>query len=192
MSSIASSLPAGVGPDEPRSLSISAAAVYDRCARSLYRYFVVRLGGDTHLADDFMQQTWAHALSGRSPAAVVDAERWLFGIARNLVRTHWRRRAQRPAAVPIADPLQAAALADQLLTHDLGSAELEQAETRAQLLLALTQLPHEEQELLVAHYFRGRAQADIAAELGISVRAVEGRMYRARQELRKQLSALED
>ena len=55
----------------------------------------------------------------------------------------------------------------------------------------MTDLSSAEQELIVAHYFQEESQANLAARLGISVRAVEGRLYRARRALREKLRNLE-
>ena len=56
-----------------------------------------------------------------------------------------------------------------------------------QLLLAITELTSEEQELIVGHYFHGRSHDELAAECGLSPRAIEGRLYRARRALREKL-----
>jgi RNA polymerase sigma-70 factor (ECF subfamily) len=161
---------------------------FDRCADSLYRYFVVR-AGDAHLADDLMQQLWLQASTGSAPAQ--RTEPWLRAIAKNLLRAHWRARARRPVHVPVADPQLAAELSDRLVSEDLPADVLERREVRDQLLLALTELPDAEQQLILEHYFHGRSHAEIGGRIGIGARAVEGRLYRARQMLRETLTDLD-
>ena len=165
-------------------------AAFDTCSRGLYRYVVVRCGGDTHLADDLMQQTWLQASRSGALVAENEQERWLFGIARNVVRAHWRKQARRPAHVPIADPQLAAEVAERLVAHELPGEIVERKELHDQLLLAITELRSEEQELIIGHYFRDEPQRAIARRLGLSERAVEGRLYRARQALREALREL--
>lgn len=165
------------------------ADAFDRCSTAVYRYLVVRTG-DVHVADDLMQQLWLSAQRTENvPAA--ELEFWLRGIAKNLLRTHWRKIARRPAHVPIADQSLASALADRLATEALPSADLERREVHDQLMLAITALPAEQQELIIEHYFAQRSQKEIAAALGTSERAIEGRLYRARVALRESLSHLE-
>lgn len=173
-----------VGVSACRRESIEMA--FDRCGRGLYRYIALRTG-DSHLADDLMQQLW---LSATTRAAIVpddDLEAWLMAIARNLVRAHWRRTATRPAHVPIADSMMSAELAKRLATEELPPEIVERRELCDQLLLAVTALRSQEQDLIVGHYFHGRTLAELVAAQGLSERAVEGRLYRARQSLRETL-----
>lgn len=163
---------------------------YDRCASLFHRFFAVRLGNDPHTADDLMQQLWLAANRNGRHVPAAECEFWLRGVARNLLATHWRRHA-RPVVAPVADPALAAELADSLDAAPLPSALVEKREIRDQLLLALTELSAAEHELIVAHYWGNVGFAEIGRRLGLSVRAVEGRMYRARTALRERLRALE-
>ncbi len=163
---------------------------FDRCARGLYRFIVVRVGGDAHLADDLMQQLWLRADRRGRGVPAGELAFWLRAVARNLVHDHWRTAARRPANVPMSDPALAAELSERLVTEELPEAVLDRCEVRDQLLLAVTELREEEQALIIEHYFRGASQAELACKLGISDRAVEGRLYRARQSLRASLKDL--
>jgi RNA polymerase sigma-70 factor (ECF subfamily) len=166
-------------------------AAFDRCSPALYRYFVVRTR-DTHLADDFMQQLWIQAAGSRTVVPAHEMELWLRGIARNLVRAHWRSTARRGPSVSLADPGLAAELGNQLASTALPREQLEREEVRTQLLLAITALPADEQLLLFGYYFEGRPQAQLACMLDLSERAIEGRLYRARTALRHALADLDD
>lgn len=137
-----------------------------------------------------MQQLWLQAqrLSATEPN---EFEFRLRAVARNLVRTHWRRAARRPTTVPLADPALATALAEQLVSTELPDDVLARREVRDQLLLALTELPAAQQDLLVEHYFAERSHAELARRLDTTPRAVEGRLYRARQALRDALRNME-
>lgn len=189
--------PSGESPDcalaPPVSLDpppVRFERVFDSCASSLYRYFVVRTA-DRHLADDLMQQLWMQARPGGLDLPEDRIEPWLRAIAKNLVRTHWRRIARRPAHVPVVDPELSAELAIRLTRETLPAEDLEREEIRTQLMLAITELSAAEQELIVGCYFDSAPHAALAERLGISERAVEGRLYRARQSLREKLAACE-
>ena len=175
----------GVEQDDPTLMD----AAFDRCSRSIYRYVAVRVG-DAHLADDLLQQTWLQAHASDARVSSEKLESWLWSIAKNLVRNHWRRRIRRPAGVPLPDAELAGELAERLISEELPSEILERREIRDQLLLAVTELPHREQELIVEHYFHGRAQAELAELYDLSVRGVEGQLYRARHSLRNKLKHL--
>lgn len=161
--------------------------LFDRHAPGIHRFLLVRTGGDTHACDDLMQQLWL-AASGNGVKAGVPAgefEFWLRGVARNLLVTHWRRKASRP--VLSADPLLATELAEKLDTELIPPAVLARREVQHQLLLALTELSSDDHDLIVAHYFQGVPHVELGDRLGLSARAIEGRLYRARQELKRLL-----
>lgn len=163
---------------------------FDACSTALYRYFIVRTG-DSHLADDLMQQLWLQMKRGAGRVPVDRIEYWLRAVARNLLRTHWRVRARRPAEAAIADPRLAAELAERMAREQIPPQQLERREVREQLLLAITELSTDEQWLIVGSYFEALSHAQLAERLGISERAVEGRLYRARLALRERLAGLD-
>jgi RNA polymerase sigma-70 factor (ECF subfamily) len=158
--------------------------------RGLYRYFAVRTGNDAHEADDLMQQLWVQAVRSGSGVNADEMEYWLKSVAKNLIRQRWRKRCARPARVPIADHTLAVELAERIASEEMPDEQWQRREVQDQLILALTELTGAQQELIIAHYFRQDSQASMAAGLGISERAVEGRLYRARQALRHKLERL--
>lgn len=170
----------------------SIEGVYDRCAEAMYRFFLVRTGHDVHLSQDLMQQLWVAALKTGRDVPLNELEFWLRTVARRLLATHWRRAKVRGPVVSVPDPDVAAGLAQRLGTTYLAPTDLADREVRNLVLLAVTDLGTDDQTLIFAHYFEGAEHSAIADRLGISVRAVEGRLYRARQALRARLSHLED
>ena len=76
-------------------------------------------------------------------------------------------------------------------TDDLTNKEaleaLLQKDRREQLQTAIRSLGREEQQLFFRKYYYCQSTAQIAAELGITERAAEGRLYRLRQRLRNLL-----
>lgn len=65
--------------------------------------------------------------------------------------------------------------------------QLLRKERREQLYKAVGSLPREEQTLFYRKYYYRQSTAQIAAECGTTIRAIEGRLYRIRQKLRKTL-----
>ena len=175
-------------PPEPPDL----AAAYDRLGGSLFRFFYVRVHRDEHLAADLMQQLWAAAVKNASRVPETEIEFWLRGVARNLLNTHWRRLSARPAHVTMEEGRTGASLADRMTRERLPAEEVERREVQDRLLMAITTLGSSDQELIFAHYFEGATQVDLAKRLEMSVRAIEGRLYRARQLLREALSEREE
>jgi RNA polymerase sigma-70 factor (ECF subfamily) len=150
---------------------------YRTHVRPLYAYVSRRTGGNRPLSEDVVQETWLRALRDwrrnglpREPLA------WLSKVASNLLASHFR--AQKPA--PSVDVTQ------------LLDGETPQAATReaaAMLHLALEKLRPREVRLIEAFHFDGKTLAEIAHELGISERAAEGRVRRAREALKARLVA---
>ena len=154
-------------------------AVYDRYVRDIHRYVAGRL--DTQVADDIAAETFLVAFGQRDR---FDPERgslrpWLFGIATNLVARHRRKEARhyralaRTAADPPADGHEnrvLSAVAAQRLQPQLARALtlLTQGERDVLLLMALSQLSHEE----------------VAEALDITYSTVASRLSRARKKLK--------
>jgi RNA polymerase sigma-70 factor (ECF subfamily) len=154
-------------------------AVYDRYFRHIYRYAAARL--DTQKAEDIAAETFLLAFAQRDR---FDSERgslrpWLFGIATNLVARHRRKEARYYKALARTWPEPAvdshenrvvASVAAEGMQPQLAKAliALSQGERDVVLLVALSQLSHEE----------------VAEALGISYGTVGSRLSRARKKLR--------
>lgn len=172
-------------------LKAAVQRTFERCGQAFCRYFTARIGGDAHLVDDLMQRLWLQAHVKAKTLRGADPEPWLWRIARNLLHEHQRKQRSFSVERAVADPALAQVLAERFDTEELPDELLARKEVRDQLLLALTELPCDDQELLIGFYFHGRSQTELAGEFSISVRAVEGRMYRARLALRNKLADLE-
>ena len=91
------------------------------------------------------------------------------------------------------DPARKKSCGSEELSGDLPSAEptpeerLLQQERRQALERALTALPQRDRLLFYRKYYYRQSTAQIAAELGTTERAVEGRLYRIKKALRKAL-----
>ncbi len=176
--------------DRERGVSTSSeaiAGVYSRCGDVLYRFFMVRLGGDRAETDDLMQRLWIAAQRGAGGVPEAELEFWLRGVAKRLVVERVREVGRERRNLPRASAEVAGELAERIGRERLPAEMLARREVMDQLLLAVTELGSADFEAVHLHYFVGLGLAEIGTRLGLSERAVEGRMYRARAELRERL-----
>jgi RNA polymerase sigma-70 factor (ECF subfamily) len=166
--------------------------VFTRTGDCLYRYIYFRVGANRDAAEDLLQQTCCEAARHRRPPADQDeCEAWLRGIARNLVRRHWRRVRRHDERVGVVDAAEAGRLADDLESRPLPVDALIREEAVAQLMLAVTSLSASDQGLVFAYYFEGQPQAAIARDLGVTEKSIESRLFRVRGRLRAALRKME-
>lgn len=150
--------------------------LYRKSVRPLYAFVSKRAGGDRALAEDTVQDTWMRALDAWQRRGVPDEPlAWLQHVARNVLASYYRR-----ARPQLVDP---AALD---LDDDRFSPET--PDSVALVSWGLARLRRSQAELLEAFYFDGCSTAEIAATRGLSTRAVEGRLRRARNKLRRKLN----
>lgn len=100
---------------------------------------------------------------------------WLTALTRNAALNFARRSAS--GAQPLAQEACVQTPEEALL----------QSERREALTRALRQLDSDERVLFYRKYYYMQPTAQIAAELGLTERAVEGRLYRLKKRLRKLL-----
>lgn len=163
------------------------AEIVRRHKEPLHR-LVARIIGDEDEALDIVQETLvaAHrALAGYDMARPMRA--WLSRIAINKARDWRRRRAVRrmiSAILPIGHAFDAA---DEAPSVETATADREDLR---RVTAAITALPGKLRETLVLRTIEGLSQAETALTLGITEKAVETRLYRARQKLSNQMHEL--
>ncbi len=151
--------------------------------------FLQRMTGDAATAEDLAQETFVRlyqSCGSYSPKAAFAT--YLFRIAANLARNHQRWRSRHPT-VSIEDGL--GALRD---WPGGGAAPDEQAESTdslRQVEAAVAALPSELREAILLFTYEDMSYAQIAAALRCSEKAVETRIYRARQMLKGLLKELD-
>ncbi len=136
--------------------------------------FLARRAGP-QVAADLLGEVWLRAFAGRGgyDPAHLDARPWLYGIARNVLRAHWRARPDQAAAPETAcDPWDA--VVDRL-----------DAAARAGMLVsALRALPSAEREVLLLVAWEQLTPTQAAAVLGVPPGTARSRLHRARTALR--------
>jgi RNA polymerase sigma-70 factor (ECF subfamily) len=151
--------------------------IYRETIDDLYGFVFRRCEGDGDLAEDITQETWLRAVRAWHAAGLPDRPlAWLTTVAKNLLANHFRRRPLEPLDEAIDES-----------TEDSASTSV--GERRSLVARALARLPVPQLKLLEAFHFERRRVADIAATNGLSERAVEGRLRRARQLLRREIES---
>jgi RNA polymerase sigma factor (sigma-70 family) len=155
-------------------------AAFEAEFASLHRYLARRLGATA--ADDLAAETFAVAFRSWDR---LDPERpvrpWLYGIAANLVRHHWRKeqRMLRAYARSGVDPVFAA---------DDEAVERADADMRHRdLAAALAELRRDEREILLLHAWAELTDSEIADAVGLPLGTVKSRLSRTREKLRNRL-----
>ena len=157
-------------------------AVYRETIDALYGYVSRCCYGDRTLAEDVTQETWLRAVREWRRKGPPDRPlAWLTTVARNLLASYFR--GKRPA------PLESVSPGEVIAAFDNGRAA-ESAEMAAVVCHALARLPAAQAQLLEAFHFEDRRVSQIAERCGLSERAVEGRLRRARERLRRELETV--
>lgn len=117
---------------------------------------------------------------------------WLYAIASNLVKDRFRWRTRHPQVSMDAEPQQGAgSIRDNLADEQpVPSDAVQRTERAAMIQQAVSNLPEELRTPLILSEYEGKMQSEIAEILGCTTKAVETRIYRARQRLRKDLGTL--
>lgn len=169
--------------DAPRAAELpmdsdAFAGFYERSARSLWAY-LARVSGDPALADDLMQESYVRFLCAARPVShlaegEVAGRRYLFRIATNLLRDHWRR----PTAASIEE------IPEEFFA---ASASSVQADTRAMLSPALALMRPRDRQLLWLAYAEGYSHREIAEIAGMATASIRLLLFRARRKIARLL-----
>jgi RNA polymerase sigma-70 factor (ECF subfamily) len=117
---------------------------------------------------------------------------WLYAIASNLVRDRYRWRTRHPQ-VSLDAPNEAAGndFGESLPAQDRLPGEAVQERERAEAVRqAVAALPEALRIPLILAEYEEKSQVEIGGIIGCSAKAVEVRLYRARQHLRASLAPL--
>jgi len=156
------------------------AAFYSRSARPLWAY-LVRVSSDPTLAEDLMQESFVRFLcAAAAPSLASEGEAaarlYLFRIATNLLRDHWRR----PRAASIEE-----------IPEEFFAANGNAAQSDLQILLgpALRQMKPRERQLLWLAHAEGYSHREIAEVTGLGSASIRILLFRARRKIAALLRA---
>jgi RNA polymerase sigma-70 factor (ECF subfamily) len=149
-------------------------ALYERTAPAL-RGYLARVSGSRALADDLLQESYLRLMrSGFVGNDDDHVRRYLFRIATNLLRDHYRRPRRDTEALP-----------ETLAAPEIASA----AELGYDVRGAFATLPARERSLLWLAYVERSSHREIAAALHLKAASVRVLLFRARGRLAALLRA---
>jgi RNA polymerase sigma-70 factor (ECF subfamily) len=149
------------------------AGFYERSARSLWAY-LARVSGDRTLADDLMQESYVRFLCAARPNdGEVAGRRYLFRIASNLLKDHWRR----PGATSI----------DEIPEELFAVSDSNHFDSQALLGPALAAMRPRERQLLWLAYAEGYSHREIAEVTGLGSASIRLLLFRARRKIARLL-----
>jgi RNA polymerase sigma-70 factor (ECF subfamily) len=151
--------------------------------------YVRRMLGEDHLAEDVTQEVFVHI---QRSIATYDPERdlspWVFAIATNKVRDHWRSRRHHDALRELSFEGEDGAKRNEPADGRRGPLrELEGVEMRETLDAAIDALPAGMRETLVLRWFEEMSFEDIGRIIERNETAARKRYSRALEELRNTL-----
>ena len=164
----------------------------ERHAGKLFNYLIRCLQNEEDAADA-AQETFVRIYKNR--AKFDPSQRfstWLYAMATNLVKDRYRYRTRHPqVSLDAENEATGADFRENLPDQRASPDETLQAEERGQIVRrAVAALPVELRVPLLLSEYQGLAHAEIGVVLKCSAKAVETRLYRARQQLRVSLGKL--
>ncbi len=149
--------------------------------------YLIRCLLDEDFAADLAQETFVRVYQHRERFDTRQKfSTWLYAIASNLVRDHLRRTARHPEVRNTEDDLREAAAGQELSPSE----EIQAQERAAAVRAAVAALPEELRVPLILAEYEELSHAEIGKILSCTPKAVETRIYRARQQLRARLDKL--
>ncbi len=171
---------------------IALSRLMDRHSERLFHYLVRQMRDETE-AEDLAQETFVRVYQNRTKFKLNERfAPWLYAIATNLARDRQRWLARHPQLSLESENEQTGNdFRETLPASQPNPSQTLQLQERAALVRqAIADLPDELRTALILADYEDCSQAEIAAIQHCSIKAVEMRLYRARQQLREQLKTL--
>lgn len=159
--------------------------LYQRHVQRVYRYVLVRVGGNVQDAQDLTSQTFLAAMEGlKSYRSSQPFVAWLLGIARHKVADQFRH--QKPqveleTAVSLTDP-----------NTDDPDEQIDQQLDIARVTRKLQAIAPDRAEVITLRLFAGLEVSDIARMLGKNDAAVRMLLFRGLRDLQTQLNVTQE
>lgn len=155
--------------------------------------FVRRLLHEEHLAEDITQDIFMHlhrAFQSYDPDRALRP--WVFTIATNKVRDHWRSRRHQDGLYEVSAATEEGSDYELAPAEDSGRPEetLQASERSDTIEQAIDSLPDIMKTTLVLRYYEGLSFSEIGAMVDRNETAVRKRYSRALEELRRRLSGV--
>ena len=159
--------------------------LYHRYARRLKGFFFLQLGGDEELAADATHDVFLRAYEARNRYQEgKNVSTWLFTIAYNICRNHYRSNAYE---TQLSATLDAEPISDEQIEVQLDAAALDDA-----LAQVLSELPPPLHQLFSLHYQEELTIPQVAEIVGIPEGTVKSRLHKTMNIIRKKLKRYEN
>ena len=158
--------------------------LYHRYARRLKGFFFLQLGGDEELAADATHDVFLRTYEARNRYQEgKSVSTWLFTIAYNICRNHYRSNAYE---TQLSATLDAEPISDEQIEVQLDAAALDDA-----LAQVLSELPPPLHQLFSLHYQEELTIPQVAEIVGIPEGTVKSRLHKTMNIIRKKLKRYE-
>ncbi len=158
--------------------------LYHRFARRLKGFFFLQLGGDEELAADATHDVFLRAYEARNRYQEgKNVSTWLFTIAYNICRNHYRSNAYETQLLATLD---AEPISEEQIEIQLDAAALDDA-----LAQVLSELPPPLHQLFSLHYQEELTIPQVAEIVGIPEGTVKSRLHKTMNIIRKKLKRYE-
>jgi len=157
--------------------------VYKKLALPLTKFIIKHIGGNENFVDDVLSETFVAAWKGWNTFKHKSSYfTWLCRIALNKIADYYRDQVNGSSGiiVPLFGNLNIPD--DKSLSPE---EKISLQELRKSVNNCLSLLPYDKRKLLWFRYWQDLSYREIAKLLGISERAVEGRLYRAKESFGK-------
>lgn len=148
-------------------------------SKPLY-YFLWKLSGSSHLAEDLTQETFVRATISLHTYQGEQARAWLFKVARNIYIDEWRKRKRRES-IPLVNRFKPAEemISPYGLPEDTALAQ----EQRDDLNMLFDYLPEHYRTILYLREAAEFSYSEIATAMDLSVDQVKVMLHRSRKKL---------
>lgn len=162
--------------------------LYNHSVDGLYTFVFYRVGRDSSLAEDVVQETFTKALSridlyqpGRG-----SIQSWLCTMSRNVIRDHVRAHLRSQELTEMWDRIDEslAQVFEALDREPLSDEIIDRAETRDLVNMTIANLPERYRTALECKYVRGDSVLQIADRLSMTENAAKSLLARARRAFR--------
>lgn len=170
--------------------STALAMLVERYHSPLLSYIYRLVGGDRPLAEDIAQETFLHILQRSGYQAGRPFKPWLYAIATNLVRDHFKSAVVRRTISQVNHDEELARR--EYTTAGSPEVALSNREQGYEIAAALSRLGEEYRAALVLRFYHGLSLQEIADVLHIPLGTVKSRLSVGTHRLRELLKSLKE
>ncbi|MCU7369206.1 sigma-70 family RNA polymerase sigma factor [Pantoea stewartii] len=157
-------------------------SIFKRSNKKLINFIRMRVASMEDV-EDIAQMTCLEVLRNRHKFTGASLpETWMFGIAINLIRNHYKRQQQRYLFETLNDEVL-----ENLLDNDDPSALTEHQQLLTSALSSIDRLPEEIKYMLTILIYDDGSYQDIAQQLNIPIGTVRSRLSRTRETLKNKI-----